>query len=383
MKKIGYLLFALLFDCFRCFPVRQKKVVLYNGHHLELSGNLLAMKEEILRHGDDVKFYYYGKHTRGKDGVFWKIRRILEFFIVLSFHMATAGQIFLNDNFLPLGFCHPSQNTQLIQLWHGAGAFKKFGLSTEEDRSVREQVKKANQRITHLFVTSKEVIPFYSEAFAIPYERIFATGIPITDIYCIKQEEREGEKRFYQTYPELQGKRLLLITPTFRNTPEENKVLLEKLALEQMEKKLGEEWVILLRLHPKYPMEGLTDRERCRNVTEYPHVSDLYFVSDMLMTDYSSTVVEYVLLDKPMLFYAYDLEKYDRGFYRDYESSVPGAVAHDVEELLHLLGEERNESEKRERFLRMQYDFIDANAAERIWKVLEGQRKQHKWQPDD
>lgn len=370
MKKMGYLLFALVFHLCRCLPVQRKKVVLYNGHYLTLEGNLLVMKQEIQRHGEDVKFYYYGKHTRKKGNLLWKIGRGLEFFCRLPFQMATAGQIFFNDNFLPLGYCRPSGKTQLIQLWHGAGAFKKFGLSTEKNRKVREQVKRANLRMTHLFVTSKQVIPFYSEAFAIPYEKIFATGIPITDIYYTEEERAQGAERFYDTYPELQGKRLLLITPTFRNTPEENRVLIENLALDRIEQVLGEEWEILLRLHPKYPVEGMAEGLHCKLVIGYPHVSDLYFVSDMLLTDYSSTAVEYVLLDKPMIFYAYDLEKYDRGFYWDYEAGVPGAVAHDVEEMLHLLETGQCEAGKRENFLDMQYDYRDADAAERIWKVL-------------
>lgn len=375
MKKIGYLLFALIFNLCRCIPVQRRKAVLYNGHHQELSGNLLEMKQEIERHGDEIKFYYFGKNVCRAGGKLWTLRRIIEFFFVLPYQMATSGQIFMNDNFLPLRYCHPSNKSQFIQLWHGAGAFKKFGLSTEKNRAVREQVKRANSRITHLFVTSKQVIPFYSEAFAVSYERIFATGIPITDIYCREEEARQGKARFYDTYPELEGKKLLLITPTFRNTPSENRELIEKLALDSMEKVLGEEWVILLRMHPKYPLESFEERESCRNLTDYPHVSDLYFVSDMLMTDYSSTVVEYVLLDKPMIFYAYDLEKYDRGFYRDYEMSVPGAVAHDVAEMLQLLGTERDESEKRESFRKMQYDFMDGDSAERIWKVLAAHRE--------
>lgn len=58
------------------------------------------------------------------------------FFIVLPYHMATAAYIFLNDNFLPLGYCFPSHKTKIVQLWHGAGAFKKFGLSTEDSEKV-------------------------------------------------------------------------------------------------------------------------------------------------------------------------------------------------------------------------------------------------------
>lgn len=390
MKKMGYLLFALIFQLCRCLPVQRRKVVLYNGHHRDLSGNLLAMKQEIMRHRDDVDFYYFGKHTSETGGLPWKIGRLLKFFFQLPFQMATAGQVFLNDNFLPLGYCRPSDKTQLVQLWHGAGAFKKFGLSTEKNSKVREQVKRANHRITHLFVTSKQVISFYSEAFAISYEKIFATGIPVTDIYCDKRKMEQGKNRFFQEYPDLQEKKLLLVTPTFRDTQEENGALLEKLALEQLENVLGEGWAILLRMHPKYPVEGFEERERCRNLTDYPHVSDLYFASDMLLTDYSSTIVEYVLLDKPMIFYAYDLEKYNRGFYWDYEEGVPGPVAHNAEELLGLVeavkmdlnsGESSEKpekltgAEKRERFRRMQYDYTDDSSAERIWKVLEGRRK--------
>lgn len=396
MKKMGYLFFALIYQLCRCLPVQRRKVVLYNGHHRDLSGNLLAMKQEIMRHRDDVNFYYFGKFTSEIGGTAWRIGRVLEFFFRLPYQMATAGQVFLNDNFLPLGYCRPSERTQMIQLWHGAGAFKKFGLSTEKNRKVREQVKRANRRITHLFVTSKQVIPFYSEAFAISYERIFATGIPITDIYCNSRKMGQGRNRFFQAYPELQEKKLLLVAPTFRDTPEENGELLERLALERLENVLGEEWVILLRMHPKYPIEGFVDSARCKNLTEYAHVSDLYFVSDMLLTDYSSTMVEYILLDKPMIFYAYDLEKYNRGFYWDYEKGVPGTVAHNGEELLDLVKtvkmdkepmapwkkdetseapEELDGAEKRERFRRMQYDFTDDASAERIWKVLEGRRK--------
>lgn len=409
MKKMGYLFFALIFQLCRCLPVQRRKVVLYNGHHRDLSGNLLVMKQEIMRHRDDVDFYYFGKHSGGAGGLPRKIGRLFQFFFQLPFQMATAGQVFLNDNFLPLGYCRPSERTQMIQLWHGAGAFKKFGLSTERNRKVREQVKRANRRITHLFVTSKQVIPFYSEAFAISYERIFATGIPVTDIYCDRRGMEQGKNRFLGEYPELREKKLLLVTPTFRDTPEENGELLSRLALEQMEDVLGEDWVILLRMHPKYPIEGFEERERCRNLTGYPHVSDLYFASEMLLTDYSSTMVEYVLLDKPMIFYAYDLEKYSRGFYWDYEEGVPGPVAHDAEELLDLVeaakkdlhggGESQGSEEdavsenmgeawesrepqrlggaaKRERFRRMQYDYADDASAERIWKVLEGRRKQ-------
>ena len=103
-------------------------------------------------------------------------------FCKVPWNMADAGKIFLNDNLLPLAYMH-TEGQQIIQLWHGAGAFKRFGLSTEEDPNVRKQVAEANKHVTHLFVTSTQIIPYYSEAFAIPTDRIYATGIPVLDAY--------------------------------------------------------------------------------------------------------------------------------------------------------------------------------------------------------
>ena len=58
------------------------------------------------------------------------------------------------------------------------------------------------------------------------------------------------------------------------------------------------------------------------------HTLDLMFVSDILVTDYSSVIFEYVLLKKPIVFFCYDLEFYDRGFYLPYDESLPLSLIH-------------------------------------------------------
>ena len=236
---------------------------------------------------------------------------------------------------------------------------------------VRAQVKRANQRITHLFVTSKQVIPFYQEAFEIPAERIFATGVPIADVYHREENIRAGRERFYVKYPALWDKRLLLYTPTFRKSQEENRAILENFPVQELHQVLGEEWVILIKMHPKYPGEAILENSFCYNMTDYSNIADLYFVSDMLITDYSSTIVEYVLLDKPMVLYCYDLPEYDRGFYRDYVKTVPGPVAGNREELLEKILENCQEKEKRHTFAKLQYDYMDTCSAHRIYEKLQ------------
>lgn len=371
MKKLGYLLFGGIFNISRCFPVKKRKVVLFNGHNKGLNGNLLEIKKALEKKEPDTKFLYYAKREMFSGRIAGKLKGAIAFFVVLPFHMATSGQVYLNDNFLPLGYCHPSKRAKIVQLWHGAGAFKKFGLSVETDESVQKQVIKSNARLTHLFVTSEQVASFYEEAFGISKDRIFATGIPITDVYFEEEKKEQGKERFYKAYPELREKKLLLYTPTFRRTEEENAGIMKRFDVQKIHELLGEEWVILVKMHPKYPVHNIPENSFCYNLTNYSQITDLYFVSDMLVTDYSSTVVEYVLLDKPVILYAYDLKEYDRGFYRSYESTVPGPVAHGEEEFYEFLVNFDAESQKRQDFVKLQYDYKDGCSAERILEVLE------------
>lgn len=369
-KKMGYLLFALVFTIGRLFPLDRRKALLFNGHNKGLNGNLLEMKRELERREKEVRILFFAKQEM-LGGEMGRLKGVFCFFVVLPFHMATAGRIFLNDNFLPLGYCRPDKRAQIVQLWHGAGAFKKFGLSTEDNPAVRRQVERANRRITHLFVTSKQVIPFYQEAFEIPAGRIFATGVPIADVYHREERIRAGKERFYARFPSLWDKKLLLYTPTFRRSQEENRAILENFPVEELHQALGEEWVILIKMHPKYPGEGILENSFCYNMTDYFNIADLYFVSDMLITDYSSTIVEYVLLDKPIVLYCYDLPEYDRGFYRDYVETAPGPVAGSREELLEKISENCQEREKRHTFAKLQYDYMDTCSASRICEKLQ------------
>ena len=75
------------------------------------------------------------------------------------------------------------------------------------------------------------------------------------------------------------------------------------------------------------------------NISEYSDANDILTVTDLLITDYSSIIFDYSLLNKPMLFYAYDLEEYlyDRNFYYEYESFVPGPIARTNEEIIRLI----------------------------------------------
>jgi CDP-glycerol glycerophosphotransferase len=98
-----------------------------------------------------------------------------------------------------------------------------------------------------------------------------------------------------------------------------------------MKQELGEEYVILLRLH--YLVSENLDLSAYQgfayDLSSYEDISHLYLISDLLITDYSSVFFDYANLQRPMLFYVYDIENYRdklRGFYFDFEKSAPGLL---------------------------------------------------------
>lgn len=380
MKHLGYVLYGMLFHLFRLCPVKKKKVVLFMIHNSKFKGNLKFIHDEMKRRDSEFEFIVVSKKQlfsvsgNGLERLFSLCRAVLYFYFVLNYHLATAEYIFLNDNFQPLAYMNVSKKVKLIQLWHGVGAFKRFGLTTETDPVIQSCTRKGNKRVTHMFVSGKQVIPYHEEAMGIPRERMYPLGIPVMDYYADEERKAAGRAAVYERYPLLAGKKVLLYTPTFRATEEENKALLEHFDYKKVKRELGEEWAVLIRLHPQIRRDVVIDEPDCYDVTEYADIKELLVTADVLVNDYSSTVVEYALLRKPVYLYAYDLDKYDRGFYQDYKKDAPGPIAYQLCDLIRLIKEEAWDLGKLEHFIGLHYDFanIDGKCTERVVsKVLE------------
>ena len=369
-KKIGYILYGLIFRIFRTMPVKKGKTVFFMVHNSKFQGNLKYIYKGLQQQYPKRDYKIYEKDALLSGSICKKIKGSVFFYVGLNYHLATAEYIFLNDNFMPLSTMHISKKTKVIQLWHGVGAWKRFGLTTEQDAVTRKAVQEGNKKITHLFVSGHRVVPFYEEALGISKERIYSVGLPVLDFYFSKEKREKARAKIYEEYPELKGKRVLLYTPTFRKTKEENKQILERFPLDKIKEKLGEEWIILVRLHPIMKEEKYLLPKGCYEMSDYPNVLALYEVADVMVNDYSSTMVEYALLHKPIVLYAYDLEKYDRGFYFSYKEYKPGPIVTDVDSLVQAIKEGKVDEEQRKRFLALHYDYFDANNTKRVLEIL-------------
>lgn len=365
IKQIGYLLFALFFHIFRLCPRKKNKVFLVATHDAGPEGNIGIVSQRLrVEKPEYEQIWFTRKNT---------IRRPIDFFVIKAYHLATASYVFLDNEFLPMAFLHFPQNVKIVQLWHGTGTIKRFGQDVNTGR-LKKLEYRANQRITHLIVNSEAVKTEYASAFAIDPERIFVIGNPRTDLMLDRQYLKQKREQFYKDYPELKRKRCILYAPTFRDQEVSEPKL--HLNLQRVADSLPADEVLFIRLHPhiasslKETLDGWQERG-IYNVSEYPEIATLLAAAEVLITDYSSIVFEYCLLERPMLFYAYDLKEFEqtgRSFYRDYRSFVPGPVLETEEELIACLKEQRYSTN--EKFVNENFPFPDGNATSRLFALI-------------
>lgn len=145
----------------------------------------------------------------------------------------------------------------------------------------------------------------------------------------------------------------------------------ELIDFEKLYEICGDEYVVLFKMHP-WVNENITIEnkyaDKFLDVKTYPNINDLFYIVDLLITDYSSNIFEYSLMRKPMLFFAYDKIQYSfsRGFHRAYEESAPGKVCYTFEELLTAIVDKDFEFEKVEQYITHHFDYIDSGASDRV-----------------
>ena len=265
-----------------------------------------------------------------------------------------------------------SRKTDVIQLWHACGAFKTFGFSRTGKRGGPRQVSPTHRGYSYAFVSSASIAKYYAEGFGIAFEKIIPYGVPRTDIFFDEHVRQEKRKTLYDQYPSIKDKRVILFAPTFRGDGKmsahyEKKRFDPNVLMNQ----LDENDVLIIKHHPfvelKYKIEE-RNRDRIFDFSRESEINDLLFITDLLITDYSSVIYEASLLTIPMLFYAYDLDNYvaTRDFYSGYEHFVPGKIVRTQEELVAAVLSQDYEADKIEPFCKANFDIRDGKASERV-----------------
>ncbi|MBO7634589.1 MAG: CDP-glycerol glycerophosphotransferase family protein [Lachnospiraceae bacterium] len=366
-KMAGYRLYGLLYRIFSLLPVDGNRAYFVMTHDSSDEGNCGVMKAKM-----EARGYRCDSLTRAEASGAGFIFRS-------AYRLARSRFIFLDNTFLPLSCLKLRKGSILTQLWHGTGTIKKFGQDVNEG-ALKDLEARCGKNITHLIVSSPATKSIYAGCFGVPEDKVRVLGLPRTDAFFAPDFAENARARFEKKYHEAKGRRLVLYAPTFRDDAgnEDEQISMIGDFARDFAARMPKDAILGLRLHPYVSsrLTGIsTESARILDLTHFRGLNTLLGSADVLITDYSSIVFEYSLLRRPMLFYAYDLDRFegsDRGFYRDYRGYVPGPVYTEREELLDALSATLCDTPFNpcESFIADSFSYTDGRSAERIRELL-------------
>ncbi|MEV6792107.1 bifunctional glycosyltransferase family 2 protein/CDP-glycerol:glycerophosphate glycerophosphotransferase [Streptomyces sp. NPDC051320] len=280
--------------------------------------------------------------------------------------LGTAKYIVAN-NHLPDWF-EKREDQVVVQTWHGT-PLKRIGHDIESvhfaDRRYLERVEKEVQNWDMLVSPNSFSTPILKRAFRFPGEMV-ECGYPRNDILRRPgMGRRQMEIRRKIGLPP--GKRVVMYAPTWRDdqyyAPGKYKFDF-RIDLDDARTRLGADHVLMVRRHPNVvdPVPGAGDGF-VFDVSDYPDMADLSLIADVMITDYSSLMFDFVNTGRPILFYTYDLDHYRdtlRGFYFDFEHSAPGPLVFESAELISAIRNvDRIQAAYAERYRWFQGEFCD------------------------
>lgn len=240
-----------------------------------------------------------------------------------------------------------------VQTWHGT-PLKKLAHDINIDDNAtfyRTEVSKKEMtdsydydvsRYDYLISPNKFSSEKFLTAFKINKDKIIETGYPRNDfLSTISINEIDNLKEKFNLPKD---KKVILYAPTWRDNSYNNKGYIFNLEVNfnLWREYLGDDYVVIFK--PHYLIVNEFKKEDLRgflfNASENEDINELYAISDMLITDYSSVFFDYSILKKPILFYMYDMEEYKenlRGFYLNIYEDLPGPIITDEYELLSII----------------------------------------------
>ena len=275
------------------------------------------------------------------------------------------------------------KNQVYVQCWHGT-PLKKLRYDIEKDNVLNSisEVRKRNDldaiKFDYFISPSKFCTEKFTSAFNLKKlnnENIFIEkGYPRND-YLFNYKKSDIKKIKKKLNIPL-NKKVILYAPTFRdNQVNENGYTYNvELDFNKFKNEFSEEYVILFRAH--YFIANKFDFKKYNNfvydVSKYEDINELYIISDILITDYSSVFFDFANLKKPILFYMYDYNNYKnnlRDFYIDLKE-LPGPILKKentlIKEIKNIDNYSKKYKEKYEKFNK-KYNYLDdGNATKRV-----------------
>lgn len=329
----------------RFVPRKRDRILFFKQNADTPTENMEALHRRMLERGMDKQFDIVQRYRN----VFSGKQRPTEWLRDL-FAIARARYIFIDDYTPVFNFIDPGEDVILTQIWHAGVGFKSVGYARFGLKGSPDPYNSAHRRYTYALVGNEHLRTIYSEVFGIEESALLATGMPRLDHFLDQQTAVADRAEMLERYPWADKGRVIVFAPTFRGTGQRTAHYpYGELDLERLHRMCVEtnsyfvfEMHHFIKRRPEIPEEY---QDRIFDLSD-ESLTKLFFIADVLVTDYSSCFYDFLLLKKPVVFFVPDKTAYSliRGVQRSVDEMAPGVVCDTFDEFVDVLANHKYEA---------------------------------------
>lgn len=318
------IIFAFLYPLVKLSKIKPKSIAYISLESVELEGDQKLIYDALAAKGyyQRIVSMKFDKKTLWTMFLYF-INMIRQLYVV-----NTSSLVILNyNNYVVANY--KREGVKVLQCWHASGAIKKFGNGIEREYAINNY--------DYVIANSEYWQAPYAQAFNVETSQVIITGMASLDCLCSQAYLDNLKTKMLAKYPQLKDKKVLLYAPTFRGNIYTSFTKVD-IDLNKMVDALGEDYYLIYKLHPLMIKDSFKANSHVIN-GNYEDLHALFSIADCLISDYSSIVFEYSLLNRPIYYYAPDYLAYKEkiGFYVDYLTLTNNYLANDEETLIALI----------------------------------------------
>lgn len=351
------------------FGIKEDWVVFFDIFSKNGNGDSVRpIAEELRKRRPDLKFFFCDKRKNRLPQIDMADEIITEKTWKFKYVCSRAKYIVS-----PMGFPNggKKRNGQVfVQAWHGAPV-KKFYLARDKNNKSYQKYVKQFKDTDFFCIQGEKFGACLKEGFDLNDEQILKSGLPRNDILFSATDDFKTNLKKQLGIPF--DKKVVLYCPTWRRHDYKATVPFD---IEKLREELSDEYVMLIRSHvgkhkwvddKNKPVE-IFDNVFSFDGGKYPEVTHLYLISDILISDYSSAIVDFAITGKPEILYIYDYEDYKKefGLSFDYETFTPFQKARNQEELIQTIKNCHVDKNKYEKFISEFIEYEKGNASKQV-----------------
>lgn len=330
LQRILYFLGYIIKIFFSLLKIDNNKIFMFAFNGNKYACNQKYLTEYMLNNNSDFKIVWVYKRNETYLEIPNDCIKVKKYSFSYFYHFYTSRFITTNMRILCYDLLKKRENQFYIQTWHSSARQKKIEKDAGKQLSLlyRTDAQRDSKMIDLMISGSEFSTSIYKNSFWYS-GKILNIGTMRNDmLFNISKNDVMSIKRKYNIDDDAH---LLLYAPTFRNIPNYDYSFNYKEIKKVLEEKFGGKWVIAIKQHPNC-RRMLEENSDVIDLTTAQDIQELFVITDVLITDYSSVIFDYMLLKRPFFLYVPDFNTYDRDLYFNF-SDLPTTLSYTMDEL--------------------------------------------------